>query len=284
VTVEHSQDLVKQFKAVGVRAEHIDGSTPLEQRRAILARVDSGVTRVLCNVGIAVEGLDIPRLKCVILARPTASLTRALQMVGRIRRPWEGITARIHDHAFVLQKHGLPDQPRDYALNSKSEDPPSLSVCPVCLALYSGGACPACGAEKVVRETGPRADLATVADAERVEFSSEFGPPPELAKPAVLVAWNTPGRVIEGVFEGTEIRATPWGERKHYLLKGPKRTHSLPGTASLDRLLVKVPPQAVLRVTYTGAREIGGGKTRKEFTVGVEKPDPAPDKVRLEIK
>jgi hypothetical protein len=103
VTVEHSKALSAEFRAAGVMAEHLDGSTPLHVRAAILRRVDQGHTRVLCNVGVAIEGLDIPRLKCCVLARPTKSLARYLQMTGRVRRPWQGVKARIHDHAFVIK-------------------------------------------------------------------------------------------------------------------------------------------------------------------------------------
>ncbi len=138
VTVEHSQTLCAEFRAAGVSAEHLDGSTAKLRRDAILARVESGATRVLCNVGVAVEGLDIPRLKCVVLARPTKSLSRMLQMCGRGRRPWGGLVCRIHDHAFNIKLHGLPDAERDYALDSKPADPPSLTQCEQCMALYAG--------------------------------------------------------------------------------------------------------------------------------------------------
>jgi superfamily II DNA or RNA helicase len=74
-------------------AEHLDGSTPLHVRAAILRRVDQGHTRVLCNVGVAIEGLDIPRLKCCVLARPTKSLARYLQM-GRARSAGPGRASR----------------------------------------------------------------------------------------------------------------------------------------------------------------------------------------------
>jgi superfamily II DNA or RNA helicase len=129
VTIEHSKQLAAEFKAAGVAAEHVDGSTPRLMRKAIFARVARGETQVLCNVGIAIEGIDIPRLKCCVLARPTMSLTLYLQMVGRVMRPWEGVTARIHDHAFVIRQHGLPDQERDYSLHAKPEKPPPLTRC-----------------------------------------------------------------------------------------------------------------------------------------------------------
>jgi superfamily II DNA or RNA helicase len=277
VTVEHSLELTAQFRAAGVTAEHLDGSTPLEARRATLRRIDSGVTKVLCNVGIAVEGLDIPRLKCCVLARPTMSLTRAIQMMGRVRRPWNDVTARIHDHAFVIERHGLPDQERDYSLHARNEDPPSLTTCPKCLALFSGSKCPSCGEEKP-REAAERAALVTIPDAEREEFSSEDTPrTPASDLPPVSIAWTTPGRVIEGVYEGATEEGTIYGWQKRYTVLGTKRRHVLPGTSQLDARMRKVDVGAQVRITFRGVTSLPNGKQRKEFSVEVEEPEPEED-------
>lgn len=115
-TIRHSQALAEAFRAAGVAAEHLDGETPLELRSAILARLKSGATRVLCNVNVATEGWDCPELECVILARPTLSTSLALQMYGRGLRPHPGkAMCRIHDHARVLATHGHPYADRDYS-------------------------------------------------------------------------------------------------------------------------------------------------------------------------
>lgn len=261
VTKEHSRHLAARFVAAGVRAEHLDGDTPLEQRRAILARVERGQTRVLCNVGVAVEGLDIPRLKCCVDAAPTMSVSRALQKWGRIRRPWEGVTARIHDHAFNIRKHGLPDDDRDYTLTAKPEKPPSLTTCEKCRALYSGRQCPACGGEnepailgdRVVETVGPEG-------LERREFSSGDAPAvvtPVVRNPApVKIDWATVkiGRLFDGVFLGSSEEETNFGKRKRHMLRGEERDYSLPGTADLDRRLAKVAVGTKVRVRYGGRK------------------------------
>jgi DNA repair protein RadD len=115
-TIRHSMALAQAFRDAGVAAEHLDGETPTAERDAILARVKSGATRVLCNVNVATEGWDCPELECCILARPTLSTSLYLQMVGRVLRPFEGKTmARIHDHARCLATHGHPYAERDYS-------------------------------------------------------------------------------------------------------------------------------------------------------------------------
>lgn len=270
VTVEHSQKLTAEFRAAGIVAEHLDGSTSLEARKAILARVERGLTRVLCNVGVAVEGLDIPRLKCCVLARPTLSLARAIQMMGRVRRPWEGQIARIHDHAFVIGQHGLPDAERDYTLTSKPERPPSLTTCSVCLALYSAPQCPACNHVNEVQPT-ERGELQEIHDAERFAFGSgEETAPAKPQRPPVVVDWSAVGRTVEGIFRDVTEEPSQWGPRKHYQLEGKRRNYSLPGTVTLDRLFERVQRGQLVRVTYTGDEALPGARWRKRFKLEVD--------------
>jgi DNA repair protein RadD len=267
VTVDHSKQLQARFKAAGVAAEHLDGTTSNFERRAILKRVEDGQTKVLCNVGVAVEGLDIPRLKCCVLARPTMSLARAIQMMGRVRRPWQGQVARIHDHAFNIARHGLPDTDRDYTLNAKKERPPSLTTCAECLALYSGSHCPACSHVNPVKEQAER-KLNTIEDAEQFDFSSDE----ESATPKapVEIKWNDIGRMIEGVFQSVSDEQTEYGMQKRYLVRGDKRDYKLPGTARLNAAMKKVAVGSKVRVTYTGNQDLPGGKHAKQFKVEVD--------------
>lgn len=185
VTVEHSKEVTAKFREAGVKAEHLDGTTSLEEREAILARVNAGITQVLCNVGVAVEGLDIPRLKCCVLNRPTMSMSRAIQMMGRVRRPWNGVDARIHDHAFVIAQHGLPDMERDYSLVTTGREPgssgggPRLFKCPKCFAItVTPGECTACGFQREVKARG----VNYVDDAVMFEFSALEAPKSEDAE------------------------------------------------------------------------------------------------------
>jgi DNA repair protein RadD len=275
VTVEHSKDLCAQFKAAGVAAEHLDGSTPLGVRQAILKRLEAGTTRVLCNVGVAIEGLDVPRVKCIVLARPTKSLARYLQMCGRGRRPWGGLKLRIHDHAFLIRQHGLPDDERDYTLNAKPERPPSLTQCEICFASYRGPRCPACAHENEAPPPRER-ELVTVPDAEIFEFDSASAPPatPKPGPddlPPVAVRWDTPGREVEGVYTARGEQPAAWGAQRVYTLRGAKRRYLLPGTAHLDSLMGRAALGHLVRVKYLGEQILPDGRrTKKLFRVGVD--------------
>src|SRR5262249_17097646 len=71
VDVQHSVHIRNDLVQAGVRAEHLDGSTSIRDREAILARLASGETEVVTNCMVLTEGFDCPDIGCIILARPT---------------------------------------------------------------------------------------------------------------------------------------------------------------------------------------------------------------------
>jgi len=159
VNVEHSQHIAAQFRDAGIRAEHIDGSTPKAERAATLARLRSGETQIVCNCMILTEGWDLPALECAIIARPTASLNLHLQMLGRIMRAADGKDGCIVlDHAGNHHMHGLVTRRIEYSLNGRivgEKDPLGLRRCGACQLLFDPklDACPECGWVPEKRET-----------------------------------------------------------------------------------------------------------------------------------
>ena len=107
--ISHSKHIVEEFRAAGVQAEHIDCYTDEFERAAILKRVEIGETMVISNVGILTEGWDFPACKTMILARPTRSLIRYIQMIGRVLRPHSSKErALVLDHSGTVAKLGFP--------------------------------------------------------------------------------------------------------------------------------------------------------------------------------
>lgn len=143
VNVEHSKAIAKQYCKAGIAAEHIDGDTPKEERKEILKRFKSGKTLVLVNCELFIEGVDVPGIECVQIARPTISLRVYLQMIGRGMRYVPGKTLIILDHVGAIAYHGLPDDDRQWSLEGS---PPPLSdgikfkKCPKCETLVLAGA------------------------------------------------------------------------------------------------------------------------------------------------
>jgi len=151
VSIEHSKALVQDFAAVGVRAVHVDGAMSRTARIEALQAVRTGNATVLCNVGIVTEGYDDPALETCVLARPTASLSLLLQMVGRVMRPAPGKTGALClDHAGNFARHGvLPWSDIDWVAKMQGVNkpkPPGVRTCP-CMAILPAGTqvCPVCG-------------------------------------------------------------------------------------------------------------------------------------------
>jgi DNA repair protein RadD len=72
VNVAHSLHLHNEFVRAGVRAEHLDGETPKDERDAILARLASGETELVTNCMVLTEGWDMPEVGCAFSpARPS---------------------------------------------------------------------------------------------------------------------------------------------------------------------------------------------------------------------
>lgn len=150
VSVEHSLSIVERFVAAGVTAEHLDGSTTTEERDAILGRLQSGETKVVSNCMVLAEGWDMPCCKCLVLARPTQSLSLHIQQSGRISRPWRGVCPIILDHAANTLTHGLPHQDREFSLGGVAPAGGAgggIRACKNCQALNLAGDpfCPGCG-------------------------------------------------------------------------------------------------------------------------------------------
>jgi len=118
VNIEHSIAIAEHFKAAGIIAHHLDGNTPSGERAEVMTQFRDKRIQVLTNCALFDEGLDIPSLDGVILARPTQSLSRFLQMVGRALRPCEGKDrAIIIDLAGNYERLGMPDDVRVWTLD-----------------------------------------------------------------------------------------------------------------------------------------------------------------------
>jgi DNA repair protein RadD len=182
VNVEHSLHMCREFEAAGIKAEHLDGTTPEKLRDAIIGRFKRKETQVLNNVGIITEGVDIPGIECVIMNRPTDSVSLWLQCIGRALRPvylpampdgtqafdlstqdgrlgsitWSDKPfAVILDHGTNCLRLGFAEDKREYSLTAKKKKKgkPPVSECPEayggCGALLTGfpSVCKMCGFE-----------------------------------------------------------------------------------------------------------------------------------------
>lgn len=158
VSVKHSEHVAAYFRANGIPAAHMDGTTPHHERRQIIRAFADGEIKVICNVEIITTGFDLSAqvdrdvpIEAILLLRPTQSLSLYLQMVGRgLRKKPEA--AIILDHAGNALRHGLPCEDRVWTLEGReknkrdSSDAIAVRQCPDCFAAHRPApACPECG-------------------------------------------------------------------------------------------------------------------------------------------
>ncbi len=148
-----------EFRASGVWAEHLDGSTPVKRRDAILAQLADGSVEVVVNCMVLTEGWDQPEVSCLVLARPTSTWACIGSMVGRVLRPAPGKSdALLLDDAGAIFEHGFVEKAVKWTLaeDRRAENPvhtsrglhraPALATCPECSAVrLEGRPCTECG-------------------------------------------------------------------------------------------------------------------------------------------
>lgn len=83
-SVAQAESLAQRFNLLRPgSAAAVDGKTDKGRRRRVLRNFESGRLKVLCNCSLFTEGVDVPAIACVAIARPTKSRGLYTQMVGR---------------------------------------------------------------------------------------------------------------------------------------------------------------------------------------------------------
>lgn len=173
-SVESAHYIAAEFNEAGITARSVNGKTPQDMRDHIVKMFRDQRIKILVNVNLFTEGVDLPNVDCVIMARPTASLALYLQFSMRCLNPRKGKTAIIIDHANNFKTFGYPDDDRDWKKaiktgrqKSKSllKDPGlSIVTCDYCFAVVKAsevkdGKCPICGKPIKVHEAKPVSDV-----------------------------------------------------------------------------------------------------------------------------
>lgn len=181
-SIDSAIKIATEFNSEGISAIELDGTTPKEKRAVAVKKFREQEIKILVNVNLFTEGVDLPNVDCVIMARPTASLALYLQFSMRCLNPRPGKTAIIIDHANNFKQFGYPDDDRDWKQAIKSGKQkskallkdPSLSIvtCDYCFAVVKAseiknGKCPICGKPIKVHKAK------TVSDVDLVEASKE---------------------------------------------------------------------------------------------------------------
>lgn len=169
--------IAQAYRAAGVPAEVITSKTPILIRSQLMQQFRSRLLLQLVSVDCLGEGVDVPAIEVVSMARKTASFQLFAQQFGRALRvmvsgdhqtAWSRYTdsqrrqavasstkpkAIIIDHVGNTIFHGLPDVLRTYLLGRAETRTraqtgvEALRSCPDCTRPYECylSACPYCG-------------------------------------------------------------------------------------------------------------------------------------------
>ena len=125
IDLAHAEHMAEEYRQHGINAVAISSKTPKEERRLLIERFRNTVLRrpetsatdiqVLVNVDLFGEGFDCPDVEFIQLARPTLSLAKYLQQVGRGLRVFDGKKyCLILDNVGLYRLFGLPSDDRDW--------------------------------------------------------------------------------------------------------------------------------------------------------------------------
>jgi DNA repair protein RadD len=129
VTVAHAESVAQAFRDAGFNFHCVHGGTPKPLRDALIAGLGTGAATGLVSCDLIGEGLDVPAVGCVILLRPSGSLILTMQQIGRGMRPADGKDHLVVlDHAGNTDRHGEPEDPREWSLDGVKKLPKAAPV------------------------------------------------------------------------------------------------------------------------------------------------------------
>ena len=232
VDIQAATEIARAYQAASVPAEVITADTPLHVRGQLMRRFRARDILQLISVDVLGEGVDVPALEVVSMARHTMSFQLYAQQFGRalrvmvdsnVAQHWDTLTdadRRLHiaasvkpsaiiiDHVNNYQRHGLPDKPQVYTLNKRPKkkrkainDEIPLRAClnPECFKTYEAvlTACPHCGTKPVPqRRSTPEnveGDLVELDPATLAELRGE------------IAKIDGPAPIVPGVSGSTQI-------------------------------------------------------------------------------
>ncbi len=105
VSVAHARFMADEFNKAGLTSVAASGTTPEDQRTAVLRDLANGEVQVVFTVDLFNEGIDVPNVDTLLLLRPTDSATLFLQQLGRgLRRHADKSVCTVLDFIGMHRK------------------------------------------------------------------------------------------------------------------------------------------------------------------------------------
>jgi len=191
-SVKHAELVASEFRSQGIPAAAISGAMKDDERARIIRAFARRELHVLANCSLLTFGFDLASaaqmdvtIESMSDLSPTKSLPWQLQKWGRVLRRKDS-PAILFDHAGNVDRHGLPDDDREWSLDGKAKRAgnaePTIPVrqCPRCyFVARPSPCCGSCGfvfpiASRTVEEV--EGELAEVTErARKVAVRQEQG-------------------------------------------------------------------------------------------------------------
>lgn len=169
VDVAHAFDLTEAYRAAGISAEMVSAKTPKHARKLIMDKFERGIFKILVNVDLFGEGLNVEGIEVVIMARPTQSFVLYVQQFFRALTKGgdDSKVGTIIDHAGNVghfgKTYGLPDAYNGWVLENEErgrksrvneDDVIRVTTCEKCFSPYEAAKpfCPYCGFKPIPAE------------------------------------------------------------------------------------------------------------------------------------
>ena len=130
IDIAHAEHIADYYSQRGVLAVAISSKTPTKEREEMIGAFKEALSsiQILVSVDLFSEGFDCPDVEFIQLARPTLSLTKYLQMVGRGLRPHKDKQCCIIiDNVGLYRRFGLPSTDRDWSAYFVGQREPAIN-------------------------------------------------------------------------------------------------------------------------------------------------------------
>lgn len=153
VDIEECHKISQQYNDNGVPSEVLCSKTPIIERAKIIERFKNRDILQIVNVNILGEGIDIPNVEVVSIARPSKSLNKHIQTMCRcLTISPDKLKGIIIDHVNAARTLGLPEGHNFWSLEScqttrRDQGILTIHICPGCTCAFKriSVKCPNCG-------------------------------------------------------------------------------------------------------------------------------------------
>ncbi len=149
---KHGQMISTELTRLGYSIPFVDQTMDIKKRDALIEDLSEGRIDGLVNFGLYTEGTDIPRIDCVVIARPAKVLSLYIQMVTRVVRLFEGKEyGLLLDYGGCIERFGPIDcaEPEEPKQKDSRVQPCPNKECGCLISIYANK-CKVCG--EVIKE------------------------------------------------------------------------------------------------------------------------------------